>query len=116
MSLANSMHDFEACNRTPGRPKRFESQHGASDAFHCPMILFYNIVKIFALPDADAGLVGPVVPLARRGVAAALVNRHLLREPLVPNGLTKEGFSRCAIALGREQKIDRVALFVDRAI
>jgi hypothetical protein len=48
------------------------------------MILLDDIVEILALPDGDARLVGPpVVPLNRRGVTATLVNRDLLREPLV---------------------------------
>ena len=51
------------------------------------MVLFHDIVEILALPDGDAGLVGPVVTLNRRGVTATLVNRDLLRDPLVMDGL-----------------------------
>jgi hypothetical protein len=51
------------------------------------MVLFHDIVEILALPEDDAGLVGPVVLLNRRGVAPTLVNRDLLREPLGANGL-----------------------------
>ena len=41
------------------------------------MVLLHTVVKILALPDADASLVEPVVPLKRRGGAATLVNRDL---------------------------------------
>ena len=52
------------------------------------MVLLHNIVEILALPDGKAGLVGPVVPLNRRGVAPTLVNRDLLRDQLVTDSLT----------------------------
>jgi hypothetical protein len=81
------VHDFNAGERTPGRPKRFEAEHRPHLAFHHTMVLCHDIVEILALPDGDAGLVGPVVPLHRRGSAATLVNRDLLQDPLVMDGL-----------------------------
>jgi hypothetical protein len=50
------------------------------------VILLYDIIEILALPDDDAGLVGPVVPLNRRGVTTTVVNRDLLWEPLGTDG------------------------------
>ena len=87
LSLANGVHDLNAGERTPGRPKRCESQHRPHLAFHRPMVLLHDMVEILALPDSDAGLVGPVVPLNRRGVAATLVDGDLLRDQLVTDSL-----------------------------
>ena|SRR5262245_50013751 len=84
---ANGMHDLNPRNRTPGRPKRLEASHRPHLAFHRAMVLLHEIVEILALPDGDAGLVGPIVTLNRRGVAATLIDSDLLREPLGTNGL-----------------------------
>jgi len=34
LSLANGVHDFNASDHTPGRPKRFEVDHAASPLPH----------------------------------------------------------------------------------
>ena len=51
------------------------------------MVLLDDIVEILTLPDSDVGLVGSVVALDSGGVAATLINRDLLGESLVANGL-----------------------------
>jgi len=41
-----------------------------------------------------------------------LVDRDLLRELLAPNRLTSEGLGSLLVALGGQQKVNRVARFV----
>jgi hypothetical protein len=76
------------------------------------MILFPDIVERLALPDDEGCLMGPVGILNRRSVAATLVNRHLLWESVGTNGFAEKGLDRVMIALGREQKIDGLPVFV----
>ena len=82
------MHDFNPGHRTPSRPKRLESQHRPHLPFHGTVILLHAIIEILALPNSNAGLVGPVVVLNRRRVTATLVNGDLLGKSLVPNRFT----------------------------
>ena len=51
------------------------------------MVLLHDIVELLALPKSDAGLMGPIVLLNRRGGAPTLVNRHLLRHSLIMDSL-----------------------------
>src|SRR5215831_11793206 len=66
LSLANRMHDFYAGNRTAGRPERLEPEHGAREAFHCSMVLFYDVSQIFRAPDDNGSLRYLVVVRNRR--------------------------------------------------
>jgi len=51
------------------------------------MVLFHDVVEILALPDRDDRLVDLIVVGNRGRVAATLINRNLLREPVGTNGL-----------------------------
>ena len=51
------------------------------------MILLDDIVEILALPDGDACLVDLIVVDNRCGITATLVNRDLLRDSLLTDGL-----------------------------
>ena len=44
LPLANRMHDFHAGNRTAGRPKGLEAEHGTRQPFHGPMVLFHEVI------------------------------------------------------------------------
>src|SRR5258707_4869121 len=68
LPLANRMHDFDPSDRTARRPERLEAQHRPYLAFHRAMVLFHDIVEIFALPDSDACLVSLVIMRNRRGI------------------------------------------------
>ena len=76
--VANGEVEIRYVFPTHPRSEKIRFCHLRKDYFH-------DVVEILALPDGDAGLVGLVVPLHRRGVAATLVNRDLLRKPLIPN-------------------------------
>ena len=47
LAFANRVHNFNAGNRTARRPKGLEAQHRVSEPFHCPMVLFHEVVQIF---------------------------------------------------------------------
>ena len=87
MSLTNRLHDFNPRDRTAGRPKGFEPQHGTREPLHCSMVLLYEIIKIFRVTHDNVGLVSLVVVHDRCRVAATLINGNLLREPLSTNSL-----------------------------
>ena len=81
------MHDFHTGNRTAGRPKRLEAQHGTRQSFHCAMVLLHDVIHIFGVAYDDGGLVSAVVALDRCDVAPTLINRDFLRQSLNANGL-----------------------------
>src|SRR5262247_2903765 len=82
LPFPNRVHHFYARNRTPGAPKRFESQHWPHLAFHCAVILLYDIIEIFRVADNDSGLMNLVVMLNRRGIRPTLIDGNFLRQPL----------------------------------
>ena len=55
------MHDFYPRDRTAGRPKGLEPEHGTRQPFHCSMVLLHDIIEIFGVADDDGGLVRLVV-------------------------------------------------------
>ena len=76
------------------------------------MVLLHDIVEIFTVAEDDGRLVSPIVLGDRCRVRSALIDRDLLWQPLGANGLAQESLGRVPIACGREEKINRVALFV----
>jgi hypothetical protein len=73
------MYGFYASDRTPGGPKGLEAEHRTREPFHCAMVLFHDIIQIFAVADNDGCLMRLVVVRDRGGVAATLVDGNLLR-------------------------------------
>ena len=66
------MRSFYSGDRTAGRPKRFETQHGTRKPFHGPMILFHDGIEILAMADNNGGLVRLVVARDRCRIRATL--------------------------------------------
>ncbi len=87
MPLTNRVHDFYTRNRTPGRPKGLDAEHGTCEPFYCSMILLHNLIEILGVTDDNSGFVCLVVPLDRGRVGPTPVDGDLLREPLSTNGL-----------------------------
>jgi hypothetical protein len=58
LPFANGLHDFHARNRTPSRPKGFESQRRVKDSFHSSMILFDSLNENDKNVCSPGGLVG----------------------------------------------------------
>src|SRR5262249_18164835 len=57
LPLADRMHDFDARDRTACCPKGLEAEQGTCEAFHCPMVLFHDVMKILGVADDDGRLV-----------------------------------------------------------
>ena len=112
LPFANGRHDFTPRNRPAGRPQRFEAEHGMREAFDRSMVLLHEVVEIFGVANNDGRLVSLVVVQDCCGVAGTLVDRELLRQPLVANRFTQEGLGRVPIACGRQQKVNCMACFV----
>lgn len=87
LSLTNGVHHFHASDRTARRPKRLESQHRVHAPFHRPMVLFHEVVEVLGVADNDGRLVSPVVMFDRGCVRPTLIDRDLLGQLLVTNGL-----------------------------
>jgi hypothetical protein len=116
LPFANRMHDFHTGDCTPRCPKGLEAQHWMSDPFHASMILFHDIIQIFTMTNDNPGLVRLVVVRDRCRIGPTLIDRDFLRHPLAAKGFAQEGFGRGSITIGRQEKINRVALFVDRTL
>ena len=86
LPFANRMYHFYARDRTVGRPKRLETQHGTRDPFHGSLILLHDIIEILGVAEDDRGLVRLVVVRNRCRVAATPVDGDFLRQPLGANG------------------------------
>ena len=68
------------------------------------MVLLDKIIKILRLPDDDGGLVSAVKMRDRGRVAATVINRDLLREPVSTNRLGQKGRDGSFICGYREPK------------
>ena len=79
------MHDFHASDRTAGRLKGLEAEHRTCEPFHCSMILLHDVIEIFRVADKDGRLMSLAVVCDRCGVAATLIDRNFLRQPLAVN-------------------------------
>ena len=112
----NGMHDFNAGNRTPRRPKGLEPEQGTREPFHCSMVLLYNIIEVFTVPNDNCGLVPLVIVPNRCGIRTTLIDGDFFWESLSPNRLVQESLGRGSISVWRQQKINRIARFVDGAV
>jgi hypothetical protein len=116
LSLANRMHDFNTRDGATCCPKRFEAEHGMREAFDRSMVLLHEVVEIFGVANDDGRLVDLVIVVNRGRVAATLINRNLLWEPVSPNSLEQEGFGGGSIAVRCQEKIHGLPVFINRAI
>ena len=87
LSLANGGHDFPARDRTTRRPHRLQAQPRMSEPSHCALLLLPNIMAILGVTDDKRGFVRRVGARDTRRVAATLIARDLLRQPLQAKGL-----------------------------
>jgi hypothetical protein len=86
LPLAHPLPDFQARDRTAGRPKGLETPQGMRKAFPRPMGLLHEVVEIFRVAHDHGGLVSLVIVRDRGRGAAPLVDGNLLRQPLGANG------------------------------
>ncbi len=64
-------------------PKIFEPQHQADTPFNPPMILLYQVIQVFALPNFDTIFLrlARIEASQRRFVGPAFIEGHDLRSP-----------------------------------
>ena len=86
LAFANRMHNFHTGDRTAGRPKGFETQHGAHNPLHCSMVLLHKVIQIFRVAHNKGGLVRLVVVRDRCRIGPTLIDRDFPRQPLAANG------------------------------
>src|SRR2546428_98698 len=80
------------------------------------MILLHNIVEILHLADGDRGTVLLVVALDGRFMGRATINGDLLRHAVAADRLGQEAFGGLLVALLGEEKVNRLAHFIDSTI
>jgi hypothetical protein len=102
--------------RIARRSKRFVAEHRPRDAFDRAVIMFDKVVEVFHLPNRDRHFALLIQMPQRCLIGAAFVHRYLIRHSAVPDFLLEEAPGGGCIALGSQQKIDRLALLVDGSI
>ena len=80
------------------------------------MILLHDVIEILHLADGDCGAVFLVVALDRGFVGVTAIDRDLLGDPVTTDGLRQKPPRGLLIAVFGEQKVDRLALLVNRTI
>ncbi len=85
LAFANRMPHPYAGDRTAGRPKGLETQHGTRQPFPCPMVLLDDVIEIFRVADDKRGLLRLIVVRDCCRVTATLVDRDVLWESLTTN-------------------------------
>ena len=109
------MHSFYAGDRTAGRPKGLEAEHGTREPFYCSMVLLHDVIKIFGVADNNGCLMRLVVVRDRGCVGPTLINRALLRESLSANSRGQEGRGSGSLSVRRQEKIHSLAFFISTA-
>lgn len=107
------MHEFDPDQGPTGRVEGLEAQPRPRDALHGAMLVFHDIVEIFALTDEERCPVFLVVTFHRRFVGGAPVNRELLWPPMAADRLDQEALGRAFVAVLGQEKVQGLALLVD---
>ena len=95
--------------------ERFESRHQLYQPFDVTVLLFHQVIEIFALPDGN-GLLIMITGIEcdqRRGVGTTFIDSHDLRCTMVANGFAEEAQSFYCIPLRRQQEVDCQACGID---
>jgi hypothetical protein len=80
------VHDLDPDQGVLGCGKRLEAEHGVGDPLDCAMVLLYEVVEIFHLPDDD-GPVLLVVALNGGFIGRTAINRKRFGETVPADGL-----------------------------
>ena len=96
--------------------KRFEAQLRSDHPFDKSMVLLNDVVQVLGLAQLDRHTRVGNDAGNRRGVSATLIDRDLLRQIMQADRLLQEPPGCGPIAVGGEQKVNRVAIAVHRSI
>src|SRR3954462_11732921 len=117
LPLPHHRHYLVACQGSSRRPEAAEAKPRSDQAFHAPVILFHDVIEILDLaqPRASPQLAVRFHLLDGARVSWVLVYRDRARVHRVrlPQSLAEEALRGRHVALGREQKVDRLAAAVD---
>src|SRR5471032_1263549 len=119
LTLANAMHQLDACNRGCGAPEPLEAKHDLGPGLDVAMVLLYQVVQV--LRRSDLGVRGQqAVRLhlphgAVRGRIA--IERDGFRwMPLMLDDLLEKCLCCCHVAFGAEHEVYRLACPINRPI
>src|SRR5262244_2955904 len=110
------MHEFDTDQRVLSRRKRLEPQHRPGHPLDSSMILLHDIVEIFHLTDGDGRTVFLVIAFDGSFIGVTAVNGNGLRKTIATDGLLQKPERSLFIAVLREQKVNRLAVLINRAI
>src|SRR5262245_15551593 len=80
------------------------------------MVLLHNVVEILDLTDFDRGAVLGIIALDGRFISRTPVNGDLLQHAVAVDRLGQEPLGGLLVAFLCEEKVDRLARFIDGAI
>ncbi len=79
------------------------------------MVLLDNIIQVFTLANLDTFVFVTVVLFDGRRIGTTFININETRLSVGADGFGQKASRRLRVSLGRQQKVDRVTLLVDRA-
>jgi hypothetical protein len=91
-----------------GGAKRFETEHRPHRSLDGSVVLFDDVIQVFDVPHFDL-LTGFLLErLDGRGIGAALVDRDLFRQTVLPDRFLDKTQSGFSIAMGCQREVDGV--------
>ena len=108
LPLAAHVHGFDSGDDDSCTPKRLEAQHRPGDPLDGPVVLFDDVVEVFALAHQaiDAGV--SLNAINGCCVGATLVDSDLLWHILKVDGRFQKLPDSSQIALGSQQEVHRI--------
>jgi hypothetical protein len=116
LPFTDHVRGLDAGNEDACAAERLEPKHGPSDALDGPVVLLDDVVEVLALTQFDGRAGVGIDALDGSGVGAALVNGDLLGHTVQIDGSLQKLPGRSAVSLGTQQKVDRVAVTIDRPV
>ena len=80
------------------------------------MILLHEIIQILRLPQDNGCVVRRIVVRNRGRIRATLIDGDFFWQPLSANRFAQERLGRGPIARGRQEKVNREAVFIHGAV
>src|SRR4030095_9453272 len=84
--------------------------------FDSPMVLLHNVVEIFNFTDGDSRAVFRIIALDGRCMGRTPVNGDRLRHAVAANRLRQKPLGGLLVTVRGEEKVDRLARFIDGVI
>jgi hypothetical protein len=116
--LLDLLCQLDAADYHRRRPQALQSQHRAQPLFDAPVVLFDEVVQVFAGPYWHAlRQLAITFPFRHRPVGGGVgVQGDFRGGPLTLHGLAQKAFRRVPVAFPTQMEIDRLPGFVHRSI